>query len=74
MSEFQFNTIEEAIEDVKQGKMVIVVDDGEKENDGVLVAAGEFAVPETVNFMLTYGKGLLTMPISEEAAEKIGVK
>ena len=45
MSEFQFNTIEEAIEDVKQGKMVIVVDDGEKENDGVLVAAGEFAVP-----------------------------
>ena len=74
MSEFQFNTIEEAIEDVKQGKMVIVVDDGEKENDGVLVAAGEYAVPETVNFMLTYGKGLLTMPISEEVARQIGVE
>lgn len=73
MSEFQFHRIEEALEDVKQGKMVIVVDDGDTDNDGALVAAGEYATPETVNFMLTYGKGLLTMPISEEKAAQIGV-
>ena len=73
MNEFQFHTIEEALEDIKQGKMVIVVDDGDAENDGALVMAGEYATPEAVNFMLTYGKGLLTMPISEEKARQIGV-
>ena len=74
MSDFQFHTIEEAIEDFKLGRMVIVVDDDDEENDGALAAAGEFATPETVNFMLTYGKGLLTMPISEEVAAQIGVE
>lgn len=74
MSEFKFNAVEEAIKDFKLGKMVIVVDDGDKENDGALVVAGEYATPEAVNFMLTYGKGLLTMPISEEVAKQIGVE
>ena len=74
MSEFKFNSVEEAIEDFKLGKMVIVVDDGDEENDGALVVAGEHATPEAVNFMLTYGKGLLTMPISEEVAKQIGVE
>lgn len=74
MSDYQFHTIEEAIEEFKLGKMVIIVDDGDEENDGVLAAAGEFATPETVNFMLTYGKGLMTMPISEDIARKIGVE
>lgn len=74
MSEFKFNSVEEAIEDFKLGKMVIVVDDGDEENDGALVVAGECATPEVVNFMLTYGKGLLTMPISEEVAKQIGVE
>ncbi|MCI5504362.1 MAG: GTP cyclohydrolase II [Anaerobutyricum sp.] len=74
MSEFKFNSVKEAIEDFKLGKMVIVVDDGDAENDGALVVAGEHATPEAVNFMLSYGKGLLTMPISEEVARQIGVE
>ena len=74
MSEFKFNSVEEAIEDFKLGKMVIVVDDGDAEHDGALVVAGEHATPEAVNFMLSYGKGLLTMPISEEVARQIGVE
>lgn len=74
MSDFEFHTIEEAIEDFKLGKMVIVVDDGDEENDGVLAVAGEYATPEIMNFMLTYGKGLMTMPVSEEVAKKIGVE
>ena len=74
MSEFKFNSVEEAIEDFKLGKMVIVVDDGDDENDGALVVAGEHATPEAVNFMLSYGKCLLTMPISEEVARQIGVE
>lgn len=74
MSEFKFNSVEEAIGDFKLGKMVIVVDDGDAENDGALVVAGEHATPEAVNFMLSYGKGLLTMPISEEVARQIGVE
>ena len=74
MSEFKFNSVEEAIEYFKLGKMVIVVDDGDAENDGALVVAGEHATPEAVNFMLSYGKGLLTMPISEEVARQIGVE
>ena len=56
MNEFRCNTIEEALEDFKQGKMVIVVDDGDVENDGALVVAGQFATPEAVNFMLSHGK------------------
>ena len=74
MDTFQFNTIEEALQDFKQGKMVVVVDDGDVENDGALIIAGQFAVPEAVNFMLTYGKGMMTMPISEDVARKIGVE
>lgn len=74
MGDYQFNTVEEALEDFKQGKVVIIVDDGEEENDGALAAAGEFATPETVNFMLTYGKGMMTMPVSEEVARQIGVE
>ena len=74
MDTFQFNTIEEALEDFKQGKMIIVVDDGDVENDGALIIAGQFAAPEAVNFMLTYGKGMMTMPVSEDVARKIGVE
>lgn len=74
MNEFRCNTIEEALEDFKQGKMVIVVDDGDVENDGALVVAGQFATPEAVNFMLSHGKGIMTMPASEDVARKIGVE
>ena len=74
MNEFRCNTIEEALEDFKQGKMVIVVDDGDVENDGALVVAGQFATPEAVNCMLSHGKGIMTMPVSEDVARKIGVE
>ncbi|MCD8020075.1 MAG: GTP cyclohydrolase II [Clostridiales bacterium] len=74
IQEFDFNTVEEAIEDIRQGKMVVVVDDEDVENDGALIMAGQFATPEAVNFMLTYGKGIMTMPISEEVARQIGVE
>ncbi len=74
MRQFQFHTIEEAIEDFKLGRMVIIVDEGYEENDGALAVAGEYATPEAMNFMLTYGRGLQTMPISEDIAKKIGVE
>ena len=74
MGVFAFYTIEEALEDFRQGKMIIIVDDGDAENDGVLAVAGQFASPEAVNFMLSYGRGKMTMPISEEIAGKIGVE
>lgn len=74
MSEVQFATIEEALEDFRQGKMLVVVDDGDVENDGALIIAGQFATPESVNFMLSYGRGMMTMPISEQIAKKIGVE
>jgi 3,4-dihydroxy 2-butanone 4-phosphate synthase/GTP cyclohydrolase II len=59
---FQFNTIEEALEDLKQGKIILVTDDEDRENEGDLVMAAEFATTETVNFIATYAKGLICMP------------
>ncbi|MEE1228482.1 MAG: GTP cyclohydrolase II [Lachnospiraceae bacterium] len=72
-TEFKFNSVEEALADIKAGKMVIVVDEGAPEDDGALVAAGACATPETINFMLQYGRGTMTMPISKEVAIRIGV-
>lgn len=66
-----FNTILEAVEDLKQGKMIIVVDDEDRENEGDLVIAAEKATPEAVNFMIKYAKGLLCVPIEEEIADKL---
>ncbi|MDO7786059.1 bifunctional 3,4-dihydroxy-2-butanone-4-phosphate synthase/GTP cyclohydrolase II [Desulforamulus aquiferis] len=60
---FKFNTIEEAIEDIRNGKIVVVVDDEDRENEGDLVMAAEMATPEAVNFMATHGRGLICMPI-----------
>lgn len=65
------NTIEEAIEDLKKGKTIIVVDDENRENEGDLVALAEHATPETINFMATYGRGLICTPITEELAQKL---
>lgn len=67
----KFNSIEEAIEDIKNGKMIIVVDDEDRENEGDLVIAAEKATPEAVNFMIKYAKGLLCVPIEEEIADKL---
>ncbi|MGX9134532.1 bifunctional 3,4-dihydroxy-2-butanone-4-phosphate synthase/GTP cyclohydrolase II [Rummeliibacillus sp. JY-2-4R] len=65
------NTIEEAIEDLKQGKMIIVVDDENRENEGDFLALAEFATPETINFMAKYGRGLICTPMSKALAERL---
>ena len=60
-----FNTIEEAINDIKKGKIVIVIDDEERENEGDFVAAAEMVTPDMMNFMATHGKGLICTPLTE---------
>ena len=65
------NSIEEAVEDLKQGKMIVVVDDEDRENEGDLLALAEFVTPETINFMATHGKGLICTPISHALAQKL---
>lgn len=65
------HAIEDAIEDLKQGKMIVVVDDEDRENEGDLLALAEFITPETINFMATYGRGLICTPISQELALKL---
>lgn len=69
----KFNTIEEAIEDIKNGKMVVVVDDEDRENEGDLLMAAEKVTPEAVNFMATYGRGLICMPITGERLDQLGI-
>ncbi|SHH41210.1 3,4-dihydroxy 2-butanone 4-phosphate synthase / GTP cyclohydrolase II [Caloranaerobacter azorensis DSM 13643] len=70
---FKFNTIEEAIVDIKQGKMIIVVDDENRENEGDLVMAAEKVTPEAVNFMAKYGRGLICMPIISERLKVLDI-
>ncbi len=65
-----FNTIEEAIADIQQGKMVIVVDDENRENEGDFVLAARHATPEAINFMATHGRGLICAPVSEEISNQ----
>jgi 3,4-dihydroxy 2-butanone 4-phosphate synthase/GTP cyclohydrolase II len=68
---FQLNTIEEAVEDIKSGKMIIVVDDENRENEGDFVAAAEMVTPEMINFMATHGRGLICAPLTEERCEQL---
>ncbi len=70
-SEFQLNTIEEAIEDIRKGKVVIVVDDEDRENEGDFICAAECVTPEIINFMATHGRGLICAPIEEERAREL---
>lgn len=65
------NKIEEAIEEIKKGKMVVVTDDENRENEGDLVMAAEKATPETINFMAKYGRGMICVPINEDRAEEL---
>ena len=69
--DFKLNSIEEAIEDFKVGKFVIVVDDEDRENEGDFITAAELITPEKVNFMMRYGRGVLCTPISEERAAQL---
>ena len=71
MSEIKLNTIEEAIEDFREGKFIIVVDDEDRENEGDFIVAAEKITPEKVNFMLTHGRGVLCAPITEERCAEL---
>ena len=64
-------SIEEAIEDIKQGKMVILVDDEDRENEGDLTMAAECVTPEAINFMATYGRGLICLPMDSATADRL---
>ena len=66
-----FNTIEEALEDLRQGRIVLVTDDPDRENEGDFICAAQFATTENINFMATHGKGLICMPMSEEYVKKL---
>ncbi len=68
---FNLNTIDEAVEDLKAGKIILVTDDEDRENEGDLICAAEYAGPENLNFMATFGKGLICMPMSEEIASRL---
>lgn len=70
---FQFSTVEQAIEAIRQGKIILVTDDEDRENEGDFICAGEFATPENINFMATHGKGLICMPIAQSIAEKLNL-
>ncbi len=74
MQEFKFNTIEEAIEDLRAGKMIVAVDDPDRENEGDLICAAEFATLENVNFMASQAKGLICMPMSRELTRQLGLE
>ena len=66
-----FHTIEGALEDLKRGKIILVTDDEDRENEGDFICAAQFATTENINFMATHGKGLICMPMSEEYVEKL---
>ncbi len=74
MEDIKLNTIEEAIEDFREGKFIIVVDDEDRENEGDFIIAAEKITPEKVNFMLTYGRGVLCAPITEERCEELDLE
>ena len=71
---FQFDTIDDVVSDIARGRIVIVTDDADRENEGDLVMAAEKATPEAVNFMAKYGRGLICVPISNERAEQLGLQ
>ena len=73
MSSPQFHSIPEILEELRQGHLVIVVDDGDRENEGDLVMAAEHATPEHVNFMVTHGRGIVCVPMESQALDRLGL-
>ena len=71
--DIHFNTVEEAIEDIRAGKIVVVVDDEDRENEGDLLMAAEKVTPEAINFMATYGRGLICMPVHGARLDELGI-
>lgn len=70
---FKFNSIEEALEDLRQGKIIIVTDDEDRENEGDLICSAQAATTENVNFMASFAKGLICMPMSKAITQKLGL-
>src|SRR5687768_38832 len=68
-----FSTIEEAIEDIRRGRMVVVCDDENRENEGDLTLAAQFATPEAVNFMAKHGRGLICLALTDERCNELGL-
>jgi 3,4-dihydroxy 2-butanone 4-phosphate synthase / GTP cyclohydrolase II len=73
-SKIKLNTIEEAIEDIRQGKIIIVVDDEDRENEGDFLAAAEKVTPEMINFMATHGRGLICAPLTENRCKELELR
>src|ERR1700759_4453191 len=69
-----FAAVEDAIEDIREGRFVVVVDDPDRENEGDLVIAAQFATPETINFMATHARGLICLCLTEEPADQLGLR
>jgi 3,4-dihydroxy 2-butanone 4-phosphate synthase/GTP cyclohydrolase II len=69
-----FATVEEAIEDIREGRMVVVVDDEDRENEGDLTIAAQFATPDAINFMATHARGLICLCLTEERADRLGLR
>lgn len=70
---FSYNTIDEALDELRAGRIILVTDDDDRENEGDFICAAQFATQENVNFMATYGKGLICMPMSSEYTSKLGL-
>ncbi len=70
---YQFNTVEEALEELRQGRIILVTDDPDRENEGDFICAAEFATTENINFMATHGKGLICMPMSDEFVARLAI-
>src|SRR3954463_13278001 len=68
-----FATIEEAIEDIRRGRMVVVCDDENRENEGDLTGSAQFATPEAVNFMATHGRGLICLALTDELCQELAL-
>ena len=70
VKKYNYNTIEEALQDLRDGKVILVTDDPDRENEGDFICAAEFATQENINFMAVHGKGLICTPMSEELAAR----
>lgn len=71
--EYEYHSVEEALEELRNGKIILVTDDPDRENEGDMICAAEFATQENVNFMAKYAKGLICMPMNQELADKLGL-
>ena len=69
----QFHTIEEALEDLRKGRVILVTDDENRENEGDFICAAQFATTANINFMATHGKGLICMPMSAEYVQRLKI-